>query len=178
MAVAPKMVGTEAVQTAWQAAIEEILGPEQDVLGERLPSWQGAVAALCGYYGERAGKGLSVRIGRAFARRLVPLFAEQAGFQSAAFRFLPWPRKVVRGLERLGAFARQWFVVPVTVDVQETEIVWRFAACPFGATWAGSCALWQGFLQEILYWLSGGRWFAVHLDGKKPLLRVPRRPLH
>lgn len=171
---------------AWRRAVVEILGTEGETwlqAANAAAPWEGLLDWLCGRYGRNAGLGAGLRVGRAFARHALPLSATEAGFREAEFRFLPWHRKMPAGLARLAALASRWFAAPVEVQPRPTGALWQASACPFAA--AGfpqqECTPWVGFLQEALYWLSGGHLFAVQPqpDASPGVsLFVPLRPLH
>ncbi len=165
---------------AWQTAVLEIIGPAEGaaLLGALPAPWEGVLEALRGRYGETGGAGVGLRLGRAFARHALPPVAEEAGFRDADFRFLPWPRKMPAGLTRLAALASRWFGTEIAVAPAPQALLWRAGACPFGRE-AAVCTPWMGFLQEALYWLSGGHWFAVSPEaGQRCVFRIPRQPLH
>ncbi len=174
----------EAVRRAWQTAVHEILGPETTLPEPESPlrPWENLLPALCDRYGEAAGLGLGLRIGRAFARQMIPHIAEETPFQAVAFRFLPWPRKMAVGLHHLAGLASDWFGLAVEVESAPRALVWLPQRCPFAplhAEAAYRCTPWEGFLQEMLYWLSGGRLFTVQTTGDHPAaFHIPRRPLH
>ena len=175
------VAAVEAVAAmAWQSAVAEIVGPTEmaDFLGAQPAPWQGTLDRLLQHYGRQAGLGVGWRIGRAFARQALPLVAEEAGFLSPDFRFLPWPRKMPEGLARLGALASRWFAVAVEIEVMPDKVLWRAALCPFGSA-QSVCTPWMGFLQEALYGLSGGHKFAVRpAAAPRCVFQVPRRPLY
>ena len=175
---------TLLLQQAWTTAVQEILGPESDLPPSPNPArpWENLLPALCSRYGEAAGLGLGLRVGRAFARQMLPHIAEQQAFQRAEFRFLPWPRKMKAGIHHLAALASEWFGLVVNVETGPKEsLLWLPQRCPFTAPNAAPCRCtpWEGFLQEVLYWLSGGRLFALHAAEDHPTaLYIPRHPLH
>ncbi len=178
------VVTDEAIRWAWQRAVHEILGPESTLPEPESPlrPWENLLPALCGRYGEAAGLGLGLRIGRAFARQMIPHIAEEMPFQAVAFRFLPWPRKMTVGLQHLAGLASDWFGLAVTVEAAPRAVRWLPQRCPFApprAEAAYRCTPWEGFLQEMLYWLSGGRLFTVQAtEDRPPAFHIPRRPLH
>ena len=168
----------EIAPSAWQSAVWEILGPTEGtpLLGAWPAPWQGTLERLQQRYGQTAGAGLALRMGRAFARHALPFLIPEAGFHHADFRFLPWQRKLPEGLTRLSALASRWFSAEITVQPTSQAVLWRAASCPFGA---GLCTPWVGFLQEALYWLSGGHWFAISpAPDNAQVFRVPWQPLY
>ncbi len=181
---AEAVAASEAVRQAWQTAVYEILGPENTLPEPENPTrpWEDLLPTLCARYGEAAGLGLGLRIGRAFARQMIPHIAEETAFQAVEFRFLPWPRKMATGLRRLAALASAWFEMPVEVEAAPEAVLWMPQCCPFApsaAEGAYRCTPWEGFLQEMLYWLSGGRLFAVRVAADRPTaFHIPQRPLH
>ena len=165
---------------AWQSAVMEIVGPAESthILGAQPAPWQGALERLQQRYGVKPGLGVGWRIGRAFARYALVLAAEEAGFRAPDFRFLPWPRKMPEGMQRLARLTSQWFGVEVRVTAAPDAVYWHAGHCPFGRV-EHPCTPWMGFLQEALYGLSGGHWFAVQSEpDARCVLRVPRRPVY
>jgi hypothetical protein len=177
-------VAVDDVPQAWKAAVHEILGLESPFPSSENPSrpWENLLPALCARYGEAAGLGLGLRIGRAFARQMLPHLAEEPAFQAVDFRFLPWPRKMVTGLQHLAVLVSEWFGFPVQTEMTSQAVLWLPQGCPFGQHCLAHpcrCTPWEGFLQEVLYWMSGGRLFAVQTAAERPAaLRIPQRPLH
>ncbi len=172
------------VARAWQEAVREILGPADFLPQAETPlrPWETLLPALCAHYGEAAGLGIGLRIGRAFARQMIPHLAEESIFQAAAFRFLPWPRKMATGLHHLAALTSAWFGLAVQIETLPRAMLWHSQRCPFAPAHpaqAFRCTPWEGYLQEMLYWLSGGRWFAVRpADDFPAALYIPQHPLH
>ncbi len=169
--------------SAWLEALREIIGPQAAHM--RLPEhapWQGALPALCERYGLRSGLGIGVRVGRAFARQMFPLWAREEGLQAPEVRLLPWPRRMTAGVPRVAAWAARAFHTDVQTRPVEGGLLW-VAACPFGHVNAppglAACSPWVGLLEETLYWLSGGRWFAVRTaPHQEQALFLPYQPLH
>ncbi len=177
----------EIAPAAWRHAVVEILGAEGKTwlhTAEAATPWEGLLDWLCRHYGRNAGLGAGLRVGRAFARQALPLSAEEAGFRDVDFRFLPWPRKMPAGLARLGVLASRWFASPVEVLPHPAGALWQASTCPFAAADfpPQNCTPWVGFLQEALYWLSGGHLFAIQPQPDAPppgvSLFIPLRPLH
>ena len=172
------------VRLAWQRAVQEILGPEISPSPPEAPSppWEGLLPMLCARYGETAGLGLGLRVGRAFARQMIPQMAEETALQKADFRFLPWPRKMIAGLEHLAQDVSTWFGLQIRFEIERDAVLWVPCRCPFApphTAHAYRCTPWEGFLQEMLYWLSGGRIFVIQpAEGRPSAFYIPQHPLH
>lgn len=114
-------------------------------------------------YGVQCGQGILLRIGRAFFNFILRDFSPQIGFTDPSFRFLPMRKKIKAGLERLAVMYNQFLDQPVCIK-EEDQYYWVMERCPL--CWnkrssQKSCAFMVGFLQEAMYWLSGGRQFRV-----------------
>ncbi len=168
---------------AWTDAVQEILGADiaQAFLTAPPAPWRNVLPALCTRYGLRGGLGIGVRLGRAFARHMFPVLAVDEGLQAPDVRLLPWPRRMAVGVTRLADWAVREFQIAVQVRPQDEGFLW-LAPCPFGEVTAPegivACSPWVGLLEETLYWLSGGRWFAIAPYTHKDALFLPRHPLH
>ena len=111
-----------------------------------------------------AGRGILFRAGEATAVGLIRQHAEDLGFSSSEFRLQPWRKRLMFGLERLVERCNDWFESTITVDAQETFILWKVANCAWccqrqedGAL----CHFWSGFITGALGFASGGRFFQV-----------------
>jgi hypothetical protein len=195
--------------TLWRvtlAATEEILGcegrraldiPDSARAGavsasttplERIDQLQ---VALERAYGPRAGRGLALRIGRACFKYSLQELGLQLGLTGLDFRLKPMPERVWTALEALAAFFYYGCHQPVRLEV--TEDTWRWvmaydqggkaARQGSGAAAWGACSWLVGLLQEMVYWVSGGRIFLVEetecvaLGGKTCTITIRRTPL-
>jgi predicted hydrocarbon binding protein len=115
-------------------------------------------------YGPRGGRGLSLRVGRACLKYSLREFGSELGMTDLAFRMLPLPTRLKVGSEALAGLFNQFTDQRVSLEVDEKHIYWHIKRCPL--CWERQadgpcCALAVGFLQEALYWVSGGKYFLV-----------------
>lgn len=120
--------------------------------------------ALDTLYGARGGRGMALRIGRAWFSGGLASFGALAGCTDPAFRVLPADERVEMGLMALADvfthFSDQASHIEVLADS------YRFIAAP-GATAVGQqsahpiCQPIVGMLQEAMRWFSNGREYAV-----------------
>jgi predicted hydrocarbon binding protein len=165
--------------------MQEILGTDglNAVLSASgLPAWSGAYppddmrpefafsdlsrvgASLEKIYGERGGRGLALRAGRAAFKFGLRQFGEQLGLNDTGFRLLPLSEKLPKGAEVFAGLFNQVSDQRVRVETSETLILWHIERCPL--CWERHstdvlCHLAVGVLQEALYWLSGGKSFIL-----------------
>ncbi len=120
--------------------------------------------ALESAYGPRAGRGLSLRVGRACLKYGLREFGAELGMTDLAFRLLPLPTRLKVGSEALAGLFNQFLEQSVRLEVDEEHIYWHIERCPL--CWERQaegpcCALAVGLLQEALYWVSGGKYFMI-----------------
>ena len=115
-------------------------------------------------YGPQAGRGLSLRVGRACLKYGLREFGSELGLTDQAFRLLPLPRRLKAGSEALAGLFNQSTDQRVHLEADGKHIYWHIKRCPLcweRQTDGPCCALAVGLLQEALYWVSGGRYFLV-----------------
>jgi predicted hydrocarbon binding protein len=115
-------------------------------------------------YGPRAGRGLSLRVGRACLKYGLREFGSELGLTDLAFRLLPLPRRLKVGSEALAGLFNHSTDQRVHLEVDEKHIYWHIERCPM--CWERQadgpcCTLAVGVLQEALYWVSGGKYYLV-----------------
>ncbi|MBE3144577.1 MAG: 4-vinyl reductase [Planctomycetes bacterium] len=115
-------------------------------------------------YGARAGRGLSLRVGRACLKYGLREFGPELGLTDLAFRLLPLPKRLKVGSEALAGLFNQFTDQRVRLEMDEKQFYWHIERCPL--CWERQadgpcCALAVGLLQEALYWVSGGKTFLV-----------------
>jgi predicted hydrocarbon binding protein len=115
-------------------------------------------------YGLQAGRGLSLRVGRACLNYGLREFGSELGLTDRAFRMLPLPRRIKVGSEALAGLFNQSAGQRVHLEVDEEHICWCIERCPM--CWERQaddpcCSLAVGLLQEAFYWVSGGKYFLV-----------------
>ena len=121
-------------------------------------------SALEQAYGTRAGRGLSLRVGRACLKYGLREYGSELGITDLDFRSLPLPVRLKVGSEALAGLFNQFTDQRVHLDVEKKYIYWRIELCPLcweRQTEGPCCTLAVGFLQEALYWVSGGKSFLV-----------------
>ena len=115
-------------------------------------------------YGPQAGRGLSLRIGRACVQYGIREFGGVLGLTTAAFRLLPLPGKLRAASKALANLFNNQTDQRVRVEEQPGMLFWHIERCPLcweRRTNEPACHLAVGLLQEGLYWLSGGKIFIV-----------------
>lgn len=121
-------------------------------------------ASLETIYGSRGGRGLAVQAGRASFNYGLRDFGGELGFLTLDFRLLPPAAKVPVGLKRLGDFLGGPGSLDVRLEDNRDQYIWVIERCPM--CWerqaeTGVCHLLVGFIQEYLYWASGGKFYHV-----------------
>jgi predicted hydrocarbon binding protein len=120
-------------------------------------------SALEEIYGMQCGQGLALRCGRVFFSHVLRDLGSQVGLTEMNYRLLPMGKKITTGLDMLaGAFNR--YSDQRVHFIAQMDLFWEIERCPL--CWqrrvgAPSCALAVGFIQEAMYWISGGRQYRV-----------------
>jgi predicted hydrocarbon binding protein len=120
--------------------------------------------ALEGLYGVRGGRGLALRAGRASFKPFLRVYGAQLGLEEMEFRLLPLPQKLHKGITALAAMFQLSTLQEIWLEEDEQAFYWRSRGCPFCIKRKNTdalCHFWVGFLQEALYWLSGGKFYLV-----------------
>jgi hypothetical protein len=91
-------------------------------------------------------------------------FGPELGLTDLAFRLLPLPTRLKVGSEALAGLFNQFTDQRVRLEVDEKHSYWHSERCPL--CWERQadgpcCTQAVGFLQEALYWVSGGKYFLV-----------------
>lgn len=121
--------------------------------------------ALETLYGPHGGRTLALRAGRACFKHGLREFGPVLGVSDLTFRLLPLSMKLKVGFEALAQTFNQFSDQQVALSEDEQHFYWRNVRCPvcWGRhTESPCCHLAVGLLQESLYWVSGGKQFAVH----------------
>jgi len=151
----------------------ELMGPEEAGIVFASPGRDDPDAAavllsvhvcLKKHYGEREGRGVASRLGRATFQYGLRRWGEAAGITTPAFRLQPLPRKVRTVLSLLGEQLSRRFGSTVRLDEDEQNWTWRVEACPVCTGGSGEtpdCHLMAGMLMELLTWAGSGRYFRV-----------------
>lgn len=120
--------------------------------------------ALEEIYGARGGRGLALRAGRACFKHVLREYGPVMGFTDLAFRLLPLEEKLRTGIDIFAEMFIGHSDEKVEVDEDDDCFYWKIVRCPIcwgRHTDAPVCHLSVGFLQEALYWISGGKFFNV-----------------
>jgi predicted hydrocarbon binding protein len=117
-------------------------------------------------YGQRGGRGLALRAGRATFADALRNFGALAGAGDLAFKVLPLHVKMRIGLPAMAKIFSQVSDQKTTVEEHPDEFIYTIHRCP--VCWGRSdadkpvCFIAVGLLQEGLKWLSGGNEFRVN----------------
>ena len=115
-------------------------------------------------YGTRAGRGLSIRVGRACVKYGLREFGSELGITDLSFRLLPLQTRLKVVSEALAKLFNQFPDLSVHLELDNKYIYCHIERSP--QCWERQAegpyyALAVGFLQEALYWVSGGKYFLV-----------------
>jgi predicted hydrocarbon binding protein len=115
-------------------------------------------------YGARVGRGISQRVGRVCVKYGLREFGTDLGITDLAFRLMPLPTRLKVGSQALASLFNQYTDKRVRLEMDDKHIFWHIERCPL--CWERKadcpcCSIAVGFLQEALYWVSGGRYFLV-----------------
>jgi predicted hydrocarbon binding protein len=124
----------------------------------------GLRGALLAVYGQQAGRGLLLRIGRASFQHGLRAYGHLFGLTDLAFRLLPMKTRLRVGANAFAEIFNKHSDQRVRVEETAQQISWVIELCP--VCWGVKsdqlcCDLAVGLLQEALYWVSGGKTFAV-----------------
>ena len=121
--------------------------------------------ALLDIYGDRGGRGLSLRIGRTTFDDVLKDYGNLAGVGDVAFKILPMEEKMKFGLSAMARiFSEKSDQLSCLLD-EDNQFVYRVKRCP--VCWGRSnndrpvCYYMVGLLKEGLNWVSGGKEFSV-----------------
>jgi predicted hydrocarbon binding protein len=120
--------------------------------------------ALDDLYGPRGGRALALRAGRATFKYGLKEFGPVLGIADLAFRLFPLSMKLKIGSEIFAETFNKFSDQRVRLEEDEGALHWIIERCPVcwqRKTQAPCCHLAVGLLQESLFWVSGGRNFAV-----------------
>jgi predicted hydrocarbon binding protein len=121
--------------------------------------------ALEKVYGQQSGRGLARRVGHAAFKYGLREFGSSTDVSSLSFRLLPWHRKMRSGLNTLADILNRLAGQCVRVEEQDDRFLWYTDPCPLcyeRKTDDPVCEFIAGVLQEMLYWLSGSKYFIVN----------------
>jgi predicted hydrocarbon binding protein len=115
-------------------------------------------------YGNRSGRGLALRSGRASFRYGLREFGPLMGCTDLAFRLLPVHAKLKAGVSLFAQMFNLYSDQLVRVEEESDRFLWHIDLCP--VCWGRHadtpiCHLAVGVLQESMYWVSGGKYFDI-----------------
>ncbi len=163
-----EVVGEDAVSTVLRlGSLEDLIKnypPSQSDKTFPFETVSGLQNALELVYGPRGGRGVALRVGRSTFRYGLKEYGSMLGLSEMAFRMLPLSTKLRTGARIFADLFNKHTDQKVTLEDKDGKIYWHIETCPL--CWgrqAGEpiCHLAVGLLQESLYWLSGGKVFAV-----------------
>ncbi len=115
-------------------------------------------------YGNLAGRGLALRVGRAAFPHALREYGDALQLTSTAFRLLPFPTKLRTFGAALTSLFNEAGDKRMNIEEQEGTLLVHLARCPLCSDRKGSeavCLLAVGLAEESLYWMSGGKIFQV-----------------
>ncbi len=120
--------------------------------------------ALEEMYGERGGRGMALRIGRASFALGIKRFGAMRGIADPAFRALPLQHRVQLGLQALAAIFTNFSDQNSSVEDVGNAYLFKVDVSPFA--WGRTadkpvCHALTGIIQECLRWASNGYEFYV-----------------
>ena len=122
------------------------------------------LAAFEDVYGDLAGRGLALRVGRAAFPHGLREYGADLGLTGTAFRLLPFPAKLRTFGSALATLFNEPNTKRVEVEEEDGRLLLHLLRCPLCSNRHGSEAICQfavGLAEESLYWLSGGKMFQV-----------------
>ena len=116
-------------------------------------------------YGERGGRGLSLRVGRTTFDDVLKDYGSLAGVGDPDFRILPMQKKIRFGLNAMARIFSEKSDQITTLEETEEKYLYRIKRCPvcWGRTGEDHavCYYMVGLLKEGLHWVSGGKEFNI-----------------
>jgi hypothetical protein len=114
-------------------------------------------------YGVNAGCGVAVRVGRTWIKYGLREFSEELGLSELDFQLLPLQKKLRTGIEAFTNLFNNCFENPFSLESDEKYLYWQINNGPLTRGLENLCSyLLIGLIQEILYWISGGKNFEVY----------------
>ncbi len=121
-------------------------------------------AALVRLYGLQGSQGLALRSGRACFKYGLREFGADLGLTQVSFRMLPLSLKLRTAVALISETLNKAGDQHVDIEEDMNNLSLHIESCPI--CWgrhsdSPACHLAVGILQEALYWISSGRYFAV-----------------
>lgn len=115
-------------------------------------------------YGDRSGRGLALRSGRAAFKYGLREFGPLLGLTELSFRLLPFDVKLRAGADLFADMFNRYSDQRVRVEEKGDRLLWHIDRCP--VCWGRHsqepvCHMAVGILQEAAYWISGGKFFPM-----------------
>ncbi len=116
-------------------------------------------------YGERGGRGLSLRIGRTTFDDVLKDYGALAGVGDLAFRLLPLEKKIRFGLNAMARIFSEKSDQKTSIEETNDHFLYLVERCP--VCWGRInedhpvCYYVVGLLKEGLHWVSGGKEFSI-----------------
>lgn len=116
-------------------------------------------------YGDRGGRGISLRVGRTTFDDMLKDYGELAGVNDPAFKVLPKNAKIKFGLNAMARVFTEKSDQISSLTEDSDHFIYRVERCPvcWGREKADHpvCYYMVGLIQEGLHWVSGGKEFQV-----------------
>lgn len=137
-------------------------------------------------FGERGGRGLSLRAGRETFKYLLKEFMPVIGIADLAMRALPLSIKLKIGLDIFAESFNRFSNQVVRLREDKTHYLWIIERCPVcwnRKTTTPCCQLAVGLLEESSYWVSNGKTFQVEeieciaAGGKTCTIAISKKPI-
>lgn len=116
-------------------------------------------------YGPRGGRGIALRSGRSCFNYSLREYGKELGLLSLSYRLMTASAKISAGLNLVVGHLSEIFAT--TIDLEELPdhynvTIRNCPVCYQRKINVEVCHLFVGFLQEFLYWISGGKFYNVH----------------
>lgn len=121
--------------------------------------------ALTEIYGERGGRGISLRVGRTTFDDVLKDYGALAGVSDLAFKLLPKNAKINFGLKAMVRVFSEKSDQNSSLIEESDYFIYKVEKCP--VCWGRKnadlpvCYYMVGLIQEGLHWVSGGKEFQV-----------------
>ena len=121
--------------------------------------------ALLEIYGERGGRGLSLRIGRTTFDDVLKDYGDFAGVGELSFKIMPMQVKIKFGLRAMARVFSEKSDQLSSLIEEDDHYIYKVDRCPI--CWGRVnqdhpvCYYMVGLLQEGLHWVTGGKEFQV-----------------
>ena len=157
--------------------LEEIIGPEElghliehlpelkqikgEVSPEHIPPVRKVMAET---YGKTGARGIAMCAGRASFPHLLKRQANQLGFESSSFRFLPGRSKLKQGLSLLANWMEKTYHEQIKIVDIDQQWSFQVSSCSECAEFLASesmCDFTAGLLQGFMTWAGGGKFYRI-----------------